>query len=73
MFRVNQTEWINPRLIGVEHVRICECAVCVKDSGVKDCFYVNISTKDGETYSSEYFDTFVDAENFVQSLVDMLN
>ena len=69
MFRVNQTEWINPRLIGVEHVRIIPC----QDQKEEDCLYVDISTKDGETYSSEYFDTFVDAENFVQSLVDMLN
>ena len=43
MFRVNQTEWINPRLKG------------------------------GNTYSSEYFDTFVDAENFVKKLIDAIN
>ena len=66
MFRVNQTEWINPRLIGVEHVRIIPC----QDQKEEDCFYVDITTKDGETYSSEYFDTFVDAEKYVQELID---
>ena len=33
MFRVNQTEWINPRLIGVEYVRIIPC----QDQKEKDC------------------------------------
>ena len=66
MFRVNQTEWINPRLKGVEHVRIIPC----QDQKEEDCFYVDITTKDGNTYSSEYFDTFDDTEKYVQSLID---
>ena len=69
MFRVNQTEWINSRLIGVEYVRIIPC----QDQSEKDCFYVDITTKDGNTYSSEYFDTFVDAENYVKELIDAMN
>ena len=66
MFRVNQTEWINPRLIGVEYVRIIPC----QDQKEKDCLYVDITTKDGDTFSSEYFDTFDDAEKYVKSLID---
>ena len=38
MFRVNQTEWINPRLKGVEHVRIIPC----QNNAEEDCFYVDI-------------------------------
>ena len=69
MFRVNQTEWINTRLIGVEHVRIIPC----QNKNEEDCLYVDITTKDGETYSSKYFDTFVDAENYVKDLIDAIN
>ena len=65
MFRVNQTEWINPRLKGVEYVEIREG---INDG--KDIFYVNIHTKDGEYFSSEYFDTFDDVEDYVQKLCD---
>ena len=68
MFRVNQTEWINPRLKGVEHVEIKE-----HEEDSKAFFYVDISTKDGDSYSSEYFDTFEDAEDYVKNLIDELN
>ena len=69
MFRVNQTEWINPKLKGVEYVEIIPC----QNKAEEDCFYVDISTRDGGSYSSEYFDTFEDAENFVLELVGELN
>jgi len=69
MFRVNQTEWINPKLKGVEYVRIIPC----QNNAEENCLYVEISTKDGDSYSSEYFDTFEDAEDYVKDLIDAMN
>lgn len=67
MFRVNQTEWINPRLVGICHIEITETHNC----GDK-VYYVSIETEE-TNYDSDIFPTFEDAENFALELVGKLN
>lgn len=66
MFRINKTEWINAKTASIEHVEIFEA-----ETAGKTTFYVTITTKNSE-YDSEYFDTFNDAEDYVQNLCDAI-
>lgn len=67
MFRVNQTEWINPKAVGIYHIEIAETNNC----GDK-VYYVSIETEEAN-YDSDIFPTFEDAETFVLELVGKLN
>lgn len=67
MFRVNQTEWINPRLVGICHIEIAETHNC----GDK-VYYVSIETEE-TNYDSDCFMTFEMAEKYVLELVDKFN
>ena len=67
MFRVNQTEWINPRLVGICHIEITETHNC----GDK-VYYVSIETEEAN-YDSDIFPTFEEAERYVKDLIDEQN
>lgn len=66
MFRVNSTEWIAPRAVGIQTIEIERAS----NMG-KGVYLVHIESE-ADDYDSDMFETFEEAEAYVQKLIDQL-